>query len=247
MSRSSRFAIQLAVTGAGAVLDYLVGRLTDKLSLGILCWALVTLFAAATIDFVKDLLRDHNVGSGSRSWGLGSNPILMAAGVIRGRIDCFRWTTVINAMAAAALAGIASYAFAAAIITFRFLTVDNGPVLGAYSSYDQSAVAFISSFQASAATAWFIVACFSMALILRPPVVLPLGIAAVSITNASLLTVPPLSPTASAFHNQLAFSLSVPDAWLFHLPAKLVLYGCLIPFAIGVLACGAVSTRMSRS
>lgn len=247
MSSSTRFAIQLAVTAAGAILDYLVGRLTNKLTLGIICWALLTLAAAATLDFVKDVWHDHKAGGSSNgNWNAGGNGIITVAGIIRGRIDHFRWATVVNAIIAGALAGVASYAFTAAVITFRLLATQNGPVLGSHSPYDQSAIAFISNFQASSTTAWFIVACFAIALILRPPVVLPLGIAAVSVANAVLIATPQLSPRAPTLATQLAYSLSTPDGWLLRLPAKSVLLGCVVSFAIGVLACGMASRRISR-
>jgi hypothetical protein len=248
LTRSTRFAIQLGVTTAGAVLDYFVGRLTNKLTLGILCWVLLTIVAAASLDFAKDIFhghRDRNDGATGRySSGDGLTTV---AGVIRGRYDRFRWATVVNSLVVAAFAGIASYAFAAAVITLRVIAVHNGPELGKSSLYDQSAISFISSFQTSSTAAWFIVACFGLALLLRPPVVLPLGVAAISVANTILLPLPALSPAAPALDSQLSYSLSTPDTWLFALPVKFVVLGCLAAFAVGLAACGAINRRIGRS
>ena len=233
------------MTTAGATLDYLVGRLTNKLSAGILAWALLTLFAAASLDFAKDVWAEHH-GHGNAVWTTTGGGLISAAGIIRGRLDHFRWATVINAFAAAALAGIACYAFSVAVITFRFLTVPGGPLLGGRSPYDQSAIAFISAFQASSTIAWFVVACFAIALILRPPVVLPLGVIAVSVANAIVLALPHLSRSDVPFRDQVASTLAAPDSWLLSLPSKSVLLGCAISFFIGIVACGAISRRVSQ-
>jgi hypothetical protein len=247
LTRSNRFAIQLAVTTAGAILDYLVGRLTNKLTLGILCWVLLTIVAAASLDFIKDAWHGHrnryDNAAGGYSPGSGLTTV---AGIIRGRADKFRWATVVNSFVVAALAGIASYAFAAAVITLRLIAVQNGPELGKNSPYDQAAISFISSFQTSPTTAWFIVACFALALILRPPVVLPLGVVAVSLANTILLALPGLSPTAPALASQLSYSLSAPDGWLFDLPVRYLVLGCVGAFAVGLIACGAISRRINR-
>jgi hypothetical protein len=246
LSRSTRFAIQLAVTTVGAVLDYLVGRLTNRPSLGILCWALLILVAAAVLDFFKDAVQEHRIRSSGPGWNTASNRVFTAAGIIRGRIDQFRWPTVVNAITVAVLAGIAGYVIALAVIIFRFLKVAGGPVLGAHSPYDQSAISLISSFQTSSTMAWFIVVCFAIALFLRPPVVLPLGVMAISVANSIVLAVPPLSPAAADPNSQLADSLSMPDAWLLDLPAKSVILGCVAAFVVGIMACGFISQRMNR-
>jgi len=245
LSRSTRFALQLVTTAAGALLDYLVGRLTNKPTLGILSWVGVTLVAAAALDFLRDLLQEHRA---NRSGSLNSagNGMTAVTGIIRGRLDSFRWPTVSNAVMAASFAGIAGYVLTLTVITLRFTAVQGGPKLGADSAYDQSAVAFISSYQSSSSMAWFIVACFAIALILRPPLVLPLGVGAVSVANAFVLALPPLSSTASQPQSQLVESLSTPDNWLLDLPVNSVLWGCAASFAIGVLACGVISQRLNQ-
>lgn len=237
MSRSSRFALQLAVTVAGAILNYFVGRLTNTPSLGIAAWATLTIVAAATLDFCKDLwLERHGRQRQPGQVALGTGWV-RAAGIVRGRIDRFRWTSVIGAIVIGILAGVACYAFSLATLTIRFLAVAGGPPLGMKSPYDHSAIMFISNFQTSSATAWLMVASFAMALTLRPPVVLPLGVMAVSVTNAAIVAIPSLTPVATDLQSQVAVSLSTLEGPLVQLPYTCVLFGCAIPLVIGVIAC----------
>ncbi len=168
-----------------------------------------------------------------------------AAGVIRGRIRIFQWITMVNAMLVAGLAAVASYAFTLAALTFRFPAMTGSSELGRQSSYDQSAIVFIGNFQTSSTAAWLIVACFVLALLVRPPVVLPLGVIAASLTNAAIVAMPPLTHNVIGLRSQLATSLSIPDTWLMRLPAALVLFGCLAPFALGVIICGLINRSLS--
>ncbi len=244
-SRSSRFALQLAVTAAGAILDYFVGRLTNTPSLGIAAWAALTLLAAATLDFVKDLWLEHH-GRVSESGQVAlSSGWVRVAGIVRGRMIRFRWTSVIGAIAIGVLAGIACYAFALATLVIRFLAVTGGPPLGLKSPYDQSAIIFISNFQASSATAWLMIASFAMALALRSPVVLPLGIMAVSVTNAAIVAIPSLTQVAAGMQSQVAVSLSTPEGRLLQLPDTWVFFGCAIPVIIGIIACCIINVSLS--
>ena len=245
MSRSVKFAIQLAVTAAGAVLDYFVGRLTDKMSLGILAWTGLVLVAAAAIDFARDAWREHRPARDGYGWPTPGGGLAKAAGVIRGGVRTFRWIAIVNAMLVAGLAAVASYAFTLAALTFRFLAMTGGSELGQQSPYNQPAVAFICNFQASSTAAWLVVACFVLTLLLRPPVVLPLGVVAVSVTNAAIVALPPLTGDTIFPRSQLAISLSIPDTWLMRLPTELVLFGCLAPFALGVIVCGLINRSLS--
>jgi hypothetical protein len=136
---------------------------------------------------------------------------------------------VIGAIVIGILAGIACYAFALATLIIRFLVVAGGPAAGLKSPYDRSAITFVSNFQASSATAWLMVATFGMALILRPPVVLPLGVMAGSVTNAAIVAIPSLTRAATGLQSQVAISLSVPEGRLLQLPDTWVLFGCVIP------------------
>jgi hypothetical protein len=74
-------------------------------------------------------------------------------------------------------------------------------------------------------------------------ILLPCGIALVSIANAMLIGLPQrtLAAIPAGFRSQIAYSLSIPDGWLFRLPVAGILWGCAIPFVVGVIACGIVS------
>jgi hypothetical protein len=235
VSRSAGFGLQLAATSAGALLDYLIGRLTGKPSLGIVCWAVLMVLAAAVLEFFKDLARDRNSTDAS-SYARRSSVI----DFIRRR---YQWTTVVRALVAAGLAGAAAYVFTLVVITFRLLTVHNGLPLGKGSSFNQIVITFVSNFQASAATAALIAGSFVLGMLLRSEILLPCGIALVSIANAVLIGLPgqALIATSAGFRSQLAYSLSAPDGWLFRLPVADILWGCAIPFGVGIIACGIVS------
>jgi len=235
MSRSVGFALQLGATVVGAILDYLVGKLTGAFSLGIACWAVLVLVAAAILEFSKDFARDWGSPSSSTSGRVASSDFIRS-------IKSYRWTTIINALLAAAFAGMAVYAFTLAVITFRFVTIYHGTSLGAHSPYNHAVVTFVSNFQVSASTAALIVGSFVLAILLRSEILLPCGIVLVAIANAILIGLPRHSTTAAGFHSQIAYSLSAPDGWLFRLPVVAVPWACLAPFAIGVIFCTFVSS-----
>lgn len=236
MSRSAGFALQLGATTASAFLDYLVGRLTGAPSLGIAAWAVVILLTAAALEYYKDQARPGNNAGSSYT---GRSVVL---DFLR-PLSSYRWSTVVRALVAAAFAGLAAYAFTLAVITFRFLAVHNGPALGKHSPFNLTVVTFVGNFQASAATAALIVGSFALAMLLRSEILLPCGVALVAVANAILLGIPQriLTAATSGFRSQIAYSLSTPDGWLFRLPVGDVLWGCAIPFGVGVVACWVVS------
>lgn len=234
MSRSVGFALQLAATVVGALLDFLVGKLTGAFSWGIVCWAGVVVLTAAILESGKDLAHDWNKAGSSLS-GRATGPDFIR------RITSYRWTTVVNALLAAAFAALAVYAFTLAVITLRFVTVYHGSRLGAHSPFNHAVVTFVSNFQVSASTAALIVGSFVLAILLRSEILLPFGIGLVAIANALLMGLPGHNATASGFHSQIAYSVSAPDGWLFRLPVTAVPPACLIPIAIGMICCTIVS------
>jgi hypothetical protein len=237
VSLEASFALQLAATTVGALLDYLVGRLTGAPALGIACWAGLTLLIATILEFSKDLLRDRNRnGAGQSSSYTRSSSLLNFVRPVSG----YKWATVTRALWAAAFAGVAIYALGLAVITFRFLTMYHGLRLGQNSPLDSTVVTFVSNFQASAATGALVGGAFLLALLLKSEVLLPCGVALVSIANALLAGLPRMTP-AAGFRSQVAYSLSAPDGWLFKLPEADVLWGCGAWVIVGVIACGIIS------
>jgi hypothetical protein len=89
---------------------------------------------------------------------------------------------------------------------------------------------------------WFALACFGLAVFLRPPVVLPLSVIGVSIANAANVAVPPLSAAIDpGLGSQFTQSLAAPDSWLFRLPVNMVAWGCLGSFIAGIMVCGFIN------
>jgi hypothetical protein len=219
---------------AAALLDYLIGRLTGAVSLGIACWAALMVLVAAILEFYKDLARDRNRTGSSY---MGSFTVI---DLIR-PIGRYRWATIVRALCAAGFAGMAAYAFTLAVITFRFVAVYNGSPLGKYSPFNHAVITFVSNFQASAATAALVGVSFALAILLRSEVLLPCGVALVAIANAILIGLPQQTAASTAFRSQMAYSLSAPDGWLFRLPVVTVPWACAIPFGVGVVACWIVS------
>lgn len=140
-------------------------------------------------------------------------------------------------------AGVAAYAFALAVITFRFLAADGTLQLGKNSPFDQALVTFISNLQASVATLVLMGVALTLAFLLRSEILLPVGIVLVSTANALQAKLPHLTTVGDmpVFRNQIAFSLSPPDGWLFRLPPEDVLWGCAAAFCVGLIACTVVS------
>lgn len=128
-----------------------------------------------------------------------------------------------------------------AVITIRFAAAYNGIRLGKDSPFNQTVVVFVSNFQASAAIATLTAGAFALGVLLRSEILLPFGVGLVSIANALLVGLPQHTTAPAGFRSQIAYSLSRPDGLLFRLPAASLPPACLIPFAAGVLACGAVS------
>lgn len=234
VSRSVRFALQLGATTAGAVLDYLVGKLTGKLSLGIVSWAVLVVIAAAVLELGKELARDENKASSQYSARAAVRAFLRSA-------NSYRWTTIVRALWAAGFAGIAAFAFILAVITFRFVAVYNGLPIGEHSPFNQAVITFVSNFQASSATAVLIGGSFALGMLLQSEILLPFGIGLVSIANAILIGLPQHDAISTAFRSQIAYSLSFPDELLFRLPVATVPVACAIPFVVGVAACTIVS------
>ncbi len=233
------FAFQLAVTAVGALTDYVVVRLTGEQSLGIISWAL----AVVLISF---LLVTLDVWFNYRAWGTGRSTagtdVTLAARLIRVGLS---WSSLVKAINVAVFAGVIGYAVSLAVITIRLLAVPGGPVLGSHSVYDRSAILFIGSFQSSSSMVWLVIVSYAIALLFRPPLVLPLGVFVVSVVNASVVKIAPLSLTVVHPPSQLTASLAIPDSWLFRLPPAWVLSGCMVAFVIGLLACNYIFRRLA--
>jgi hypothetical protein len=228
MSGSMRFAKHLLVAALGAALDYLIGRLTSTLSLGIICWAVVVLVASAALDYLGEAPNTTQTTS----------PMGIPWRVIRDRLARFRRPTVFKAMLIGVLAAVASCAFTLALVTFRFCAVHGNSLLGKDSPFNHQVIVFISHFQASSTTVWLFGVCAALAMFVPwKLVVLPVGVATVTIANAMFVGIPPLSRTPENWYSQVAYSLGALDGWLFRLPSVTLPLACVIPALLGVIAC----------
>jgi hypothetical protein len=230
MPSSMRFAKRLLVAALGAALDYLIGRLTNTLSLGIICWAVIILVASAALDYVNDTAQypPQTFPQGS-PWG-----------AIRTHMPQFRRPTVFTSVFIGALAAVASWAFTLAVVTFRFCSAHGNSMLGKDSPFNRQVILFVSHFQASPTTIWLFGVCAGLALFIPwRLVVLPLGLALVDIANAALVGIPSLSRASGKgnWYSQVTYSLGALDGWLFRLPPVAVPFACVIPVLIGAGAC----------
>jgi hypothetical protein len=237
MSRSSWLACQIAATAAGAFLDYFVGRLTNRLSVGIAVWAAVTLLASVILEYIKNYSNERPATSGSGDWstsGVSREPWIV---VMRRRHPQGGWGSIMDALKVAGLTAIACYIFALGAISLRFVDQHNAIKLGAKSPYDASFVTSVASIQCSSTTMILIGASFLLAATLRPSVMLPLGVGAASIINAFSLPLAQPSTQVNQPTSQFIESLSQPDAWFFRIPQDAVPWSCLGLLVLGIVLC----------
>lgn len=151
MPRSMRFAKHLLIAAVGATLDYLVGRLTNRLSWGIATWAAIVLVASALIDYLNEAPNSRP------DWGEGGS--LLSA--VRTYMGPYRRPTIFRAAMAGLCAAVASCALTLAVITFRFCADHGTAWLGKGSPFDESVAVFVGNFQASSPTVWLMATCSS--------------------------------------------------------------------------------------
>jgi hypothetical protein len=234
----------MAITFFGILIDYLAGRLLwDSPAIGVFAWAASTSAAALAFDFTREARRQEYVYEFAMSHLQLHNRAVFRT-LFRGA-DLFRWRNLVNAAVAAAFSALAAYAFTLGTLTIRFAAIPGGPALGRGSAYDEAAIAFITDFQTSSTMWWFILACFTLALLFRLPTALSLGVLGVTLTRATTVALPRLPAIRPGFQSQLERSLAVPNGWLLHLPADDVVLGCMAAFFIGLLSC-AVTALVAR-
>src|ERR1700739_2444954 len=191
MTRPAVLLISFLVVVAATLTDYLVGRLANSPSLGIACWAGLVLVVSVILHPIREGHRDHDDSARYTS----SLDLTIFNNVVRGA-DIFRWKTIFISMVAAVLAGTCAYIFILVTFTVRYAAVDHGPRLGKGSPFNHSAMMHIVGFQTSSTALWFVVASFFLALFLRPPALLPLGVIGVSIAIAGGGALSPLTTAA---------------------------------------------------
>jgi hypothetical protein len=244
LNRSTAFLLSLAIATVGATLDYLVQALSSSFSLGVLGGVGGAVVVAAILDVFKGGQSERTPGGGVRYPVFN---LMRFNGFHRG-VDAFRLGTVIVAIIVGVLAWAAAYLVILGIVTIRYTARMDGLGLGKYSHYDQSAVKFISDFQASTAMFWFAVACAFLAMLTRPPSLVPLTVLAVSLANAVTVRLRPLTRGPVGPRTQLMQFLSEPDARFFRIPDTVLLWGCFGALLASLLvACGMIYLFMSAA
>lgn len=238
MTRSAVLLISVIAAASATVGDYLVGRLVDSPSLGVAFWAGAVVLVSAVIDAHREWDRKHGRNGGA---GYATTfDLTILNNMLRG-VDALRWGTIISSIAAAVCAAGGAYIFVLATFALRYTAVPGGPKLGEHSSYDRSAVTHIVEFQTSSTILWFVIACFFLALLLRPPALLPLGVMGVPLANAASAPLAPLTRNPDGPSSQLTQTLVQPDAWFFQVPPGDVFWACLAALAAGVVICWGIN------
>ena len=142
---------------------------------------------------------------------------------------------------AALFAGLACCVLTLAVITWRFVVMDDGVQLGKGSPFDNPIVVFVSNFQTSGAIASLVVGTFILAVVLKSEFVLPVGVLVASVVTAWQVPISANGINARGYRSDLAHSLSVPNGLLFRMPTLSMPIGCLIALGVGLAACGVVA------
>ena len=223
----------------GAALDYLIGRLANSPSIGIGGGAAGMAVAAVVLDFFRESRREtHEVVVSGGGYAHVFRTTRLHE-LHRGA-DAFRWGTMVSAVFAAVFAWAATYIFILATLTIRYTSVLNGFVLGKSSPFDNSVVTFVSEFQVSPAMLWFTLACFFLAVIIRPSSVVPLSVIAVSVANAASVPLKHVVSRAAGPRTQFLQTVAVPDQRFFLIPDNYIVLGCMAAFLAGLLVCGLI-------
>jgi hypothetical protein len=247
--RPSRFALKLAATAVATFLDYLVGRLTNRLSLAVIVWAVVTLVASALLDYLREIWGFGQDGGYSGPytgpWPRSSLAAWMRM-VRRRHPHGLNWQSVLRATWVGALAGAAGYTITLSVVSVRYVAWHQSSQywLGLDSPYNRPMTVFVANFQSSGTMFTFMLASFAIALLLRPALALPLGVIGVSVVNSLVLPLPSLSALGTQFTSQLANSFSIADSYMFRLPEQAVPLGILGAFAVGMILCGFISAAL---
>lgn len=234
MSAHGRFLLQLAATTAGTLLDIVVGKLTDTPTWVMAVWAVIILVIAALFEFLKDAANDKYTIEGVRV------SVRMVPGFFR-PVAGYRFGIIVKAVLAALFAGLACCVLTLAVITWRFVVMDDGVQLGKGSPFDNPIVVFVSNFQTSGAIASLVVGTFILAVVLKSEFVLPVGVLVASVVTAWQVPISANGINARGYRSDLAHSLSVPNGLLFRMPTLSMPIGCLIALGVGLAACGVVA------
>ena len=238
---------QFLAASAGALADFCVGKLTNKLSLAVFAWLVVTLAVSALLALVAD----ETAQSRRRSPGYVRASLSQSLSrwfsvyLSQSRSQAV-WPSIVNAAWISLLAVVAYCLQIFALIVLRYTDEVKALDLwlGRGSPFDNFVVTEALKNQLSHTALNFAIAVFLIALLLRPPFVLPAGIIGVSVINAFSLSLPPLSAAAQDPPTQLIAPVSWLDSRLLQLNQNLVVPVCIGVLFGGIFLCHVIHRRV---
>ena len=238
------FGLQFFAVSVGALTDFCVGKLTNKLSLAVFGWLIATLFISAMLALFADKTALPRPQSTRSAWASLSRWFAVYLNQSQSRAA---WPSIVNAALISLLATAAYWILMLAFIVLRYAAQVKTSIswLGEGSPFDQFVVAEAVKYQLSSTAMAFTGAVFLIGLLLRPPLVLPAGIMAVCAVNAASISLPSLSTAAQGPPSQLVASLSRLDGYLLRLHGDLVVPGCLGMLFCGFIMCGIIHRRIN--
>lgn len=237
------FGLQLLAVSVGAFTDFLVGKLTNKLSLAVLGWLAATIFMSALLALFADKTAAPRGQYTQSAWASLSRWFSVYINQSRSRAA---WPSIVNAAVISLLATCTYAMLMLAFVVMRYAAQVKSPHnwLGPGSPFDQFVVAEAVKYQLSHTALEFTGAVFLIGLILRPPFVLPAGIMAVGVVNAASISLPPLRRAAQGPPTQLVAPVSRLDGYLLRLHGDFVVVGCLALLAASAITCWIIHHRI---
>jgi len=238
------FGLQFLAVSVGALTDFFVGKLTDKLSLAVLGWLVATLFASAMLALFADRTAVPAFRHSQSAWTSLSRWFAVHINQSKSRAA---WPSIANAAMISLLAVITYCMLMLALVVLRYSgqVKSSAMWLGSGSPFDHFVISEAVGYQLSQTAIDFAGAVLLIGLVLRPPLVLPAGIMIVGCVNGTSLYLPPLHSSAQGPPTQLVAPLFRIDSYLLQLPRNLVVLGCLGLLACCFAMCGIIHRRIA--
>ena len=238
------FGLQFFAASVGALTDFCVGKLTNKLTLAVFGWLIATLAVSALLALFADKTASPRPQSPQSAWLSLSRWFAIYLNRSQSRAA---WPSIVNAAFVSLLATATYWILILAFIVLRYAAQVKTSIswLGQGSPFDQFVVTEVAQNQLSHTAIEFAGAVFLIGLLLRPPLVLPAGIIGVCAVNAISTYLPPLSTTAQGPPTQLVAPLYRADSYLFRLHGDQVVLGCLGMLICGFMICGMIHRRIN--
>jgi hypothetical protein len=243
------FGWQFLAAAAGALADFCVGKLTNKLSLAVFGWLVATLAVSAILALFADETaqpRQRQRPAGYVRASLSQSLSRWFTVYLNQSRSRAVWPSIVNAAGIAFLATVTYGMLTLALIVMRYAGEVRAQArwLGKGSPFDNLVVTEALKYQFSHTALNFAIAALLIALLLRPPFVLPAGIIAVCAINGFSLSLPRLSAIQQDPPTQLIAPVSWMDDHFLQLRQALVVPGCIGILLCGLLLCEVIHRRI---